>query len=234
MPKLNVLPNRIAPPDSLACLIERAQGLAGATLGEIAQQFDFPVPALHEAAKGWTGQLLEWVLGATAGSRPIPDFPELGVELKTLPVNRQGKPRESTFVCVVSLQQIGGQTWLNSSVYQKLRCVLWVPYWSEPEVPLLNSVLGHALLWQPCADELASIQQDWEMFAELIALGRWDQITGRLGQDLQIRPKGADSKALCEAFDATGRLVKTLPRGFYLRAQFTHALMQRYFAFSSG
>ena len=84
-------------PKSEAELLARAQNLAGMTLGEIAQSINVIVPKDLKREKGWQGLLLEQVLGASAGSRPEPDFPHLGIELKSLPINAQGKPLETTF-----------------------------------------------------------------------------------------------------------------------------------------
>lgn len=55
--------------------------------------------------------LLELYLGAMAGSKPEQDFPELGIELKTIPVDAAGKPLETTFVCVAPLTGNSGVTW---------------------------------------------------------------------------------------------------------------------------
>ncbi|PTI95482.1 DNA mismatch repair protein MutH, partial [Staphylococcus succinus] len=47
--------------------------------------------------------------------------------------------------------------------------------------------------------------------------------------DLQIRPKAANAKALTEAIGAWGERILTLPRGFYLKKNFTSALLARPF-----
>src|SRR5688500_18797590 len=80
-------------------LMARARALSGMSLAELARQFGIAVPEAQLRAKGWVGQLLERALGATAGSRAKPDFEALGIELKTLPVDGRGQPKESTFVC---------------------------------------------------------------------------------------------------------------------------------------
>ncbi len=84
-------------------LLNRVQRLAGLTLAEVANDANIEIPVDLKRNKGWIGLLLEHVLGASASSRPEPDFPTLGIELKTLPINSQGKPLETTFVCVAPL-----------------------------------------------------------------------------------------------------------------------------------
>ena len=70
------------PPQNETILIRRAISLSGKTLGEIAAQHGRRCPPDLKRHKGWVGQLIEWVLGASAGSRAEPDFPQLGIELK--------------------------------------------------------------------------------------------------------------------------------------------------------
>jgi DNA mismatch repair protein MutH len=106
-------------PSSENTLMQRAQNLAGLTLGEIAHQVDIEVPKDLTRNKGWIGLLLEHVLGASAGSRPEPDFPHLGIELKSLPINEQAKPLETTFVSVAPLTGLVGVNWHNCYVRKK-------------------------------------------------------------------------------------------------------------------
>src|SRR5580658_3137497 len=88
--------------DPLSDLVSRARSLAGMPVGELAQRLGMQVGAgVH--AKGKVGTLLEQALGASGGPVATWDFPDLQVELKTIPVDEQGTPRESTFVCAVSL-----------------------------------------------------------------------------------------------------------------------------------
>ena len=91
------------PPKNIEELLDRCTLIAGLTLGQLAEQCQLQLPANLQREKGSVGQLLELVLGASSGSKAEPDFPHLGVELKTLPVDRFGKPLESTYVCVAPL-----------------------------------------------------------------------------------------------------------------------------------
>jgi len=66
----------------------------------------------------------------------------LGIELKTLPVRRDGQPTESTHVCAVPLIDTAGLTWRQSCVYRKLDRVLWIPVEADPGVALSNRRIG--------------------------------------------------------------------------------------------
>lgn len=218
-----------ASPATLDELLARSTALAGMTLGQLAAQLQLTVPQNLQKDKGWVGQLLEQILGASAGSKAEPDFPHLAVELKTLPVNQQGKPLESTYVCVAPLTGIAGQQWHESWVCQKLQRVLWVPILAERNIPLAERMVGTAFLWQPNAEQQLALQQDWEELMEQISLGGISSIRGAQGKILQLRPKAANSKALTAAVGAEGEPIRTLPRGFYLKAGFTAGLLQQQF-----
>lgn len=219
-------------PTSLAELQARSLALAGLTLGQIAAQLQLPVPANLQKDKGWVGQLLEQVLGASAGSKAEPDFPHLAVELKTLPVDKHGKPLESTYVCVAPLTGVAGLQWHESWVCRKLQQVLWVPILAERQIPLAERMVGTAFLWQPSMQQQLALQQDWEELMEKIVLGGINDIRGAQGKLLQLRPKAANSKALTAAVGAKGEPIRTLPRGFYLKASFTASLLQQQFKLS--
>src|SRR5688572_21815869 len=105
---------RRAPPASVPELEARAAALRGRSLAELAAELEAPVPLDLRRAKGWQGQIVEAALGAAGGSRPEPDFAALGVELKTIPVGRDGAPRESTFVCTAPVEGAIDPIWETS------------------------------------------------------------------------------------------------------------------------
>ncbi len=209
-------------------LLARAQNLAGLTLGEIAESINVVVPNDLKREKGWIGLLLEQVLGASAGSRPEPDFPHLGIELKSLPINAQGKPLETTFVCVAPLTGLVGARWQTSHIRNKLARVLWIPVISERTIPVAERIVGTAFIWSPSPEEDHLLALDWQELTDMIVLGDVENIHGKHGQVLQLRPKGANSQAKTQAFNRLGQPFMTLPRGFYLKTSFTQALLSKY------
>lgn len=216
-------------PASIPILLNNAEQLAGLSLGELADMQSIATPPNLRRDKGWIGQLLELALGASAGSKPEQDFPELGIELKTIPVDSQGKPLETTFVSVAPLTGISGLRWQDSNVRNKLSCVLWIPIIGERSLAPGNRMIGQPLLWQPSTEQEQLLRQDWEEIMELISLGQVQNISARHGQVLQLRPKAANSRALTEAIGEQGQSIMTLPRGFYLKTPFTAALLARHF-----
>ncbi|MCH1925400.1 DNA mismatch repair endonuclease MutH [Shewanella sp. C32] len=217
------------PPVTIDELMQRAEALAGLTLADVAQALSIAVPANLNRDKGWIGQLLETALGAEAGSKPEQDFLHLGVELKSIPLNANGLPLETTYVCVAPLNNVTGLSWQQSLVYHKLQRVLWIPVEGERSIPIGERHIGMPILWQPNAEQQRQLQQDWEEIMELISLGKVSQISARHGEVLQLRPKAANSKVLTESIAEDGNVQLTNPRGFYLKTQFTAEILRQYF-----
>jgi len=217
-------------PLNLNELMQRAHNMAGICLADIARDNQIEVPVDLRRDKGWVGQLIESELGALAGSKPERDFLHLGVELKTIPIDHNGKPLETTYVTVAPLTNIQGMTWENSLVYHKLQRVLWVPVEGERSIPVGQRRIGTPILWQPNRDQARQLQQDWEEIMELIALGKVDKISARHGEVLQLRPKAANSKALTESIAEDGSIQLSNPRGFYLKINFTQQILANAFS----
>lgn len=203
----------IAPPRDEAELLARARALRGAMVQG---------GGLH--GKGKIGEQVERALGATGGSAATWDFPELRVELKTIPVDaRSGAPRESTFVCAVSLQDAEMAEWSTSWVRAKLGRVLWVPIESGEDGA---QRIGEARLWSPSPEQERVLAGDFEEILGRVALGDVEGVSARLGVWLQLRPKAAHGRVRTLVPGADGELVSTVPRGFYLRARFTGAILR--------
>lgn len=215
-------------PQTLEQLLSQAQSIAGLTFGELADELHIPVPPDLKRDKGWVGMLLECALGATAGSKAEQDFSHLGVELKTLPINAEGYPLETTFVSLAPLVQNSGVKWENSHVRHKLSCVLWIPIEGSRHIPLRERHIGAPILWKPTTEQERQLKQDWEELMDLIVLGKLDQITARIGEVMQLRPKGANSRAVTKGIGKNGEIIDTLPLGFYLRKEFTAQILNAF------
>jgi DNA mismatch repair protein MutH len=208
-------------PRDEAELVARARALAGVPVDTLAVQLGLVVgEGAH--AKGKVGTLLEQALGARGGSQATWDFPALRVELKTVPVDLRGAPRESTFVCAVTLLDADRAEWDGSWVRAKLARVLWVPVLTPDEGP---RVLGAALLWSPTREQEDVLREDFDEIMGRIGMGGIEMLSGRVGRWLQLRPKAAHGRVRTNAPGVDGDLVATVPRGFYLRARFTGAIL---------
>jgi DNA mismatch repair protein MutH len=204
----------------------RAQWLAGRTIGDLAAALGLEAPVSGVRGKGKVGDLLEKVLGAEAGSAAMPDFPHLGIELKTIPVSAGGAPKESTFVCTISLSDAERADWETSVARGKLSHVLFVPLIGESKQPSSERVIGAPVFWRPTLDQEAVLRSDFEDAMGVIGAGGIEAITARAGRWLQVRPKAATGRARTISFGPDGEWIATVPRGFYLRATFTGAILR--------
>jgi DNA mismatch repair protein MutH len=217
-------------PTSEAELIARAGSIAGLSLAELAERVGWG--AWDDAAdgstrrKGRVGQLVEQALGAPGGSSREPDLPTLGIEIKTLPLGRDGVPRETTFVCTVPLNELASTPFEESVLFGRLARVLFVPIETEPGVAFAERRVGGAFLWSPTPEQRAQLRQDWETIAGVVAAGDIHHLDARLGVVLQTRPKAAHGGVRRIVVSEDGDLTWAQPRGFYLRRQFTQALVQ--------
>jgi len=218
-------PQRRPAPETETELQQRYHSLAGQRIADIAGELHWPVPDNLHSNKGWQGQLLEAALGCDAASKSEPDFTLLDIELKTIPIDSHGKVLESTYVCIVPLSHTPADAWQHSCAYKKLKRVLWIPLMSE-SVDIAERIIGTAILWTPTTQQMAMLQSDWQEFTSMINLGQLQDITSKHGDALQIRPKGADAKALSETINAQGETIQTMPRGYYLRPGFTQNILK--------
>ncbi len=203
----------------------RVGRLTGKTIAQAAAELGLVAPADQRRNKGWTGQLAERYLGATASTLAEPDFQQIGVELKTVPMRHAGQPAESTYVCTVSLSAIIGTRWETSIVRKKLTRVLWLPIESGRAIPYPQRRFGSAQLWSPDSKQESVLQNDWEEIMDLVVTGNLDKVSSVQGRYLQIRPKAANAVALGKAWSNEGTATYTLPRGFYLRSSFTRIIL---------
>ena len=209
-------------------LEQRVNDIAGKTLAQLAQTCHWPVPENLDHNKGWIGQLLEQILGTDAGNQSEPDFLQLGIELKTIPIKKNAIPAETTYVCVVPLNNHLGLQWQQSCVAKKLNRVLWIPIEVDITISLGERKVGSGFIWSPDPQTEKILKEDWEELMEFVALGQIETLDASYGEYLQIRPKAANSKARTVGISTTGRYSQTLPRGFYLRTSFTKKIIQKY------
>jgi DNA mismatch repair protein MutH len=208
-------------------LLARAASLAGRTIAELCIDRGEVCPADQRRHKGFVGNLIERAMGVTGRANAAgPDFDRLGVELKTIPMTRDGSPRESTFVCVANLGALSESSWEQSPVRRKLARVLWLPIEAESDVALRDRRVGRAILWSPSPEQDALLAADWDELAARIASGEVESITAHVGRWLQLRPKAAHARVLGRARDEGGAPLRARPRGFYLRRESTAAIMR--------
>jgi len=210
-----------APPATLDELLARARALAGLSVDELADRVGFSVDGAAVRTKGKVGELLERALGATGGSAAELDFPQLGVELKSVPVGEDGRPLESTFVCAFGLMDAERASFETSWLRRKLSRVLFVPVKESEGARRIRE----PVLWSPTEEQERALKDDFDEIVGRIAIGDIEGLSAHVGKYMQLRPKAASGSVRTSAPGRDGELVSTVPRGFYLRARFVGALL---------
>lgn len=222
------LPVLIVPPRNFEELISHLDEICGKSLLELSQRVGLKVPASTLQGKGFAGELIELCTGASAGNASIPDFPNLWLELKTIPVDENLKPLESTFISYAPLTNIRGLSFEKSSLYLKISRVLFVVVLAPRNLKIAErKILGY-FFWQPSDEELKLIKEDFNELMEMVKTGNIEKITAKIGTVIQLRPKCANGKQTTDCVGPDGFFIKTRPRGFYMRRCFTQKLLERY------
>lgn len=226
-----VHPDALAADSALLALLGHARALVGVTLAELADGLGLPVPVGAVRTKGWPGQIIERELGGGEAGVRGPDFAALGVELKTVPVDRALLPRESTAVCQIDPIAISGESWETSYVRHKLACVLFValevPADREGAASVGDRRVAAVRLWSPAPGEERLLRADFELFVRgYFRQGRAAEITGHQGVALQVRPKGRNAEDRRRAFGPDGAPVRIGKCGFYLRPSFVGPIVR--------
>lgn len=206
-------------------LVGRARRLAGLTIADLARRVERELDERARRNKGIVGLLVERALGATASSRPIPDFESIGVELKTLPVGRDGAPLESTFVCNVTKDELE-TSWEESHVRRKLAHVLFVPIEGDRAIALDARRVGTAFVFELGARHEEVLGRDYENLRDALWSAGRDAVPGHLGVALQVRPKGKNARDAERRHASDGVAELVAKRAFYLRATFTRRLLE--------
>ncbi len=220
--------NAVNEPATFEELTQNLERIVGRSISDLAKDMNQPLPISPLHGKGFTGELIEKCLGASAQNLPIPDFPKLGVELKTIPVDDDLKPLESMFLCYAPLTDIRHLSFENSSLYTKIRRMLFVLVTASRDRDYVERYVVGYFFYAPSPQELAVIRNDFNEIYELIKTGNIDKVNARLGSIIQMRPKAANGKALTECVGPEGEIIKTRPRGFYMRRSFSSRLIEQH------
>jgi DNA mismatch repair protein MutH len=104
--------------------------------------------------------------------------------------------------------------------------VLWIPILTPTRSAVGERRIGAPSLWRPTPAQDAVLRDDFDEIMGLIGIGAVDRLTARTGRILQARPKAAHGRVRTAAFGPEDEPTSALPRGFYLRAGFTGAILR--------
>lgn len=210
-------------------LLKKAKTLSGFKLKTLALQVNANIPDNLKNNKGWIGQLLEKHLGVQSNNKAQQDFPHLGIELKTIPIDHDGSPLQTTFICSVPLIKNIGINWKNCYFRYKISKILWIPVEGNKFIPLSSRRIGHPFIWTPSDSENKILYQDWIELTNMVVLGNAKKINSNYGTYLQVRTKASNNKVRTASIGKYGKKIMIIPLAFYFRKNFTASVLKKYF-----
>lgn len=180
----------------------------------VALAAELGVPLLGASGKknkGWAGHVFERYLGLPLNSSRAPNFGSWELKSVSLKVNRRGKLQVKETVALTMLDpvEVAAKEFEESHLYTKLRKqVLVVRVW-ENQAETRSLYLGAYPFDLDDHSLMAGIRADYDRIRSAILAG--EPLSGKMGQYIQPRTKGAGSTApKTRAFYARTGLVAQL------------------------
>ena len=189
------------------------QHLIGCELCDLARHYGVATHDRGRLNKGWAGLTLERHLGTPPNSRQQPDFS--GWELKgvALEFDATGAPRakETMAITMLSPSHVIATPFARSHLRRKLRRMLVVGWVAEST--------GQASARIVCVERFnllphieALVKADYDLIRGLLRVYGPSALSGRVGEWVQTRPKGAGHGSTTRAFYARQKLIDLILR----------------------
>lgn len=198
----------------------------GKTIGQIKDELNIE---RHKMVKGASGLIIENLLGIENNNRDEADIPEIGCEIKILPLqkNKHGeiKAKEPTAIQMINYIEVAKETWETAKLRGKIALTFWVVYLAKKDGKSLNQndyVIVDYFLDHPNDAHNSIFRKDWEDIQEFIKTGRADLLSCSMGKFLEPKTKGANNQDKTDAPDGKGGLIKVRRRAFYYKKNYTN------------
>lgn len=201
----------------------------GKTIGQIKEELNIE---RSKMVKGASGLIVENLLGIKNNNRDEADIPEIGCEIKILPLqkNRDGsiKAKEPTAIQMINYLEVAKETWETAKLRGKIALTFWVVYLAKRGGKSLNQndyVIVDFFLDHPSDVHNIVFKKDWEDIHEYIVSGRADQLSCSMGEYLEPKTKGANNQDKTDAPDGKGGIIKARRRAFYYKKNYTNTVI---------
>ena len=175
-------------------ILRRAQEIKGIPLRDVDKT------GRLKTGKGAIGAVIEesW-FGYKPNSKPEPDFPEAGVELKVTPYLRgkDGIRAKERLVCnIINYMEEYDKTFRTSAFWHKCNTMLLMSYEYLADRPKGDLRIDEAVLFSFPEEDLVIIEQDWETIMSKVRAGRADELSEGDTLYLAACTKGADASSV--------------------------------------
>jgi len=178
-------------------ILQYASLLSNKSLSSVLKQ---PINESSLKGKGSFGQKVEKLyFGYEPNSKPEPDFPKAGVELKTAPLKKTSKglaSKERLVFNIIDYEKEYKENFVTSSFWKKNQLLLLMFYLHEQEKLDIDYIFKIIRLWQFPAIDLKIIKDDWTKIISKIKEGKAHEISEGDTLYLGACTKGANNKSL--------------------------------------
>ena len=172
--------------------------------------------------KGASGLIVENLLGIENNNRDEADLPQIGCEIKILPLqkNKDGsiKAKEPTAIQMINYCEVAKETWETAKIRSKINLTFWVVYLAKVDGKPKQQddyVIVDYFLDHPSDVQNGVFKTDWEEIQSYIKRGDADKLSCSMGVYLEPKTKGASNQDKTDAPDGKGGITRARRRAFY-------------------
>jgi len=211
----------------LTPLFEIVKNSKGKTIGQIKSELKLE---RENMKKGASGLIVENLLGIKNNNESDADIPEIGCEVKILPLqkNKNGeiKAKEPTQIQMINYFEVAKETWKNAKIKKKITLTFWVVYLAKENSKSLNQddyKIVDYFVDHPDSSKTEIFKKDWEDIRDYIIKGLGDKLSCSMGTYIEPKTKGANNQDLTNAPDGKGGSIKIRRRAFYYKKNYTNS-----------
>ena len=179
--------------------------------------------------KGASGLIVENLLGIENNNRDEADLPQIGCEIKILPLqkNKDGsiKAKEPTAIQMINYCEVAKETWETAKLRSKINLTFWVVYLAKVDGKPKQQddyVIVDYFLDHPSDVQNGVFKTDWEEIQVYIKRGDADRLSCSMGVYLEPKTKGANNLDKTDAPDGKGGITRVRRRAFYYKKNYTN------------
>ncbi|QJC35873.1 MutH/Sau3AI family endonuclease [Enterobacteriaceae endosymbiont of Donacia sparganii] len=209
-------------------LFLRAKLITGYSIIDIARWLNYKIFNNFKQDKGIIGKLIEfYLIGKQNNNLSNQDIPYLGIEIKTITINKKNKIINDCFICSFPLINKNTLLFYKKKLDNKISKILWIPIIIKNiNTPLPMRKIGKPFFWVPSVKEKIKLNYDWNNLIKLLIIGEIKNINSYNGYILLVKNKG-NKKQLTKTIDKTGKIISIIPRSLYFKKKFLNYLLKK-------
>lgn len=211
----------------LTPLFEIVKNSKGKTISQIKLEINLERKNMK---KGASGLILESLLGLSNNNTADADIPEIGCEVKILPIqrNKNGdiKVKEPTQIQMINYFEVANESWETAKIRKKITLTFWIVYLAKDNSKSLHQddyrIIDYFLDY-PNESKVITFREDWERIQDYIIRGLADKLSCSMGTYIEPKTKGKNNLDKTNAPDGKGGITRARRRAFYYKKNYTNS-----------